>query len=210
MMLVVGVVLALCGCGDSVTRRSNVSASKDTGTVKRESRDPSATNPTALRAYLRAWEASYSRWVGDLQSDGDEDVNLSATPDASWPRAQRVYGDAATAFRRRERRLTAIPTPMALRFANEAYIDAVGRQVARLQEVSDAYGGTDPYALNRALQAVGQSNWEFDEDGARWERAVIAACRASGVKIPRIVRKQFISNGRRTAKARVPLLPGQG
>jgi hypothetical protein len=209
-MLVVGIVLALCGCGDSVTSRSNVPAEKDSITVERGSGGFTATNPSALRAYLRAWEASWSRWVGDLQSDGDEDVNLSATPDASWPRAQRVYGDAATAYQRRERRLTAIPTPMAMQAANEAYIDAVRRQVARLQEVSDAYGGTDPYALNRALQAVGQSNMEFDQDGARWERAVIAAWRASGVKIPKIVRKQFISNGHRTAKARVPLVEGLG
>lgn len=45
---------------------------------------------------------------------------------------------------------------------------------------------------------LGSSNLEADQDGAKWERAVIAACKASGVGVPKIVRRKYISNGQRT------------
>jgi hypothetical protein len=86
-----------------------------------------------------------------------------------------------------------------MRRANDAYIAAVRRQAARSEDLADSFAGTDPAAEERALEAWERSQGQFDQDGAQWERAVIAACRASGVKIPRIVRKQFISNGSRTA-----------
>lgn len=70
--------------------------------------------------------------------------------------------------------------------------------MSRLQDVSDAFAGNDPSALNRALMALGSSNVEADQDGAKWERAVITACKASGVVVPRIVRLEFISNEQRT------------
>jgi hypothetical protein len=44
--------------------------------------------------------------------------------------------------------------------------------------------------MERALQALQRSQMEFDQDGAQWERAVIAACKASGVKVPKIVRHE--------------------
>jgi hypothetical protein len=48
------------------------------------------------------------------------------------------------------------------------------------------------------LEALEGSQMEFDFDGARWERAVIAACQASSVEIPEIVREELVSNGHRT------------
>jgi hypothetical protein len=197
-LLLSAISLGLCGCGSS-SETGKSSARALTNTVDLHEIDaPTRTEPTALRAYLRAWEASWARWVRDLQRDGDDDVALSATPDASWNRAQRVYGDAALAYRQEERRLTAIRTPLTMRVASEAYIDAVRRQATRLQAVSDAYGGTDADALYRAEQALQLSQMQFDQDGAQWERAVIAACKASSVDVPKIVRLEHLSNGQRT------------
>jgi hypothetical protein len=85
-----------------------------------------------------------------------------------------------------------------MRAASEAYIDAVRRQATRLQAVSDAYGGNDADALYRAEQALQLSQMQFDQDGAQWERAVIAACKASGVDVTKIVRLELLSNGQRT------------
>jgi hypothetical protein len=42
---------------------------------------------------------------------------------------------------------------------------------------------------------------KFDLDGARWEQAVISACKASRAEVPEIVRLELISNRQRT-KAR--------
>jgi hypothetical protein len=67
---------------------------------------------------------------------------------------------------------------------------AVRRQAARFQKHPDAFAGTDPGTMERALQALQRSQMEFDQDGAQWERAVIAACKASGVKVPKIVRHE--------------------
>ena len=39
----------------------------------------------------------------------------------------------------------------------------------------------------------------FDQDGARWERAVIAACKDARVRVPKIIRREYISNGQRAA-----------
>jgi hypothetical protein len=85
-----------------------------------------------------------------------------------------------------------------MRSANDAYRASLRRQESRMQDVSDAFAGSDPFALDRALMALQISNGEADLDGAKWERAVIAACKASGVPVPRIVRLEFISNGQRT------------
>jgi hypothetical protein len=57
--------------------------------------------------------------------------------------------------------------------------------------------------MERALEALGMSQMEFDLDGARWERAVITACKASGAEVPEIVRIELISNHHRT-KVRRP------
>jgi hypothetical protein len=84
IMLLVGIVLALCGCGDNVTRRSNVSAAKGTSTVEPGSSGLPASNPTALRAYLRGWEESWQRRGEEIwRITGGENLDFSATPDAT-------------------------------------------------------------------------------------------------------------------------------
>jgi hypothetical protein len=86
-----------------------------------------------------------------------------------------------------------------MRNAHAAYLTAVRRQAARFQALVDAFGGTDPYAMERALEALEASQMKFDLDGARWEESVITACKASGMVVPKIVRLQLVSNGNRTA-----------
>jgi hypothetical protein len=88
-----------------------------------------------------------------------------------------------------------------MREAHGAYLVAVRRQAA--QALADAFGGSDPQAMEHALEALEASQMEFDVDGARWEKAVIAACKASGVEGPQIVRLQLISNGQRRNHSRV-------
>jgi hypothetical protein len=83
--------------------------------------------------------------------------------------------------------------------AAAAYLAAVRRQGMRFQRLADAFAGTDPAEMERALEALEGSQMQFDLDGARWERAVIAACRATGVDIPEIVREKYVSNGQRTS-----------
>jgi hypothetical protein len=85
-----------------------------------------------------------------------------------------------------------------MRRAHDAYLAAVRRQAARFQTLADAFGGSDPQAMERALEALQLSQMKFDLDGAGWEKAVITACRASGVEVPQIVRLRPISNGQRT------------
>jgi hypothetical protein len=65
--------------------------------------------------------------------------------------------------------------------------------------VADAFAGTDSGTMQQALEALQRSQLEFDLDGARWERAVVAACRASGAKNPEDSPQEYISNGQRTA-----------
>lgn len=195
--LVLSISLVLCGCASKTTSKPKAPVVERISEV-----DPSApAAPRALRRYLREWEAAWSRWRADLAPRTEAEDNApvyNPMPDASWKAMHRLYGRAATAFRRRERRLAVIPTPLAMRVANDAYRASLRRQVSRLQDVSDAFAGNDPSALNRALMALGSSNVEADQDGAKWERAVITACKASGVAVPRIVRLEFISNGQRT------------
>jgi hypothetical protein len=61
----------------------------------------------------------------------------------------------------------------------------------------DAFGGNDPQAMERALEALQTSQMKFDLDGAQWEQAVITACNASGTQVPGSVRLELISNGQR-------------
>ena len=68
----------------------------------------------------------------------------------------------------------------------------------RFQTLADAFGGNDPQAMERALEALQTSQLKFDLDGAQWEKAVIAACNASGTQVPESVRLELISNGQRT------------
>jgi hypothetical protein len=196
-LLLLSISLVLCGCASKTTGKPSDPVVERISEV-----DPSVpATPRALRRYLREWEAAWSRWRADLAPRTEAEDNApvyNPTPDASWKAMQRLYGRAAMAYRRRERRLAAIRTPLAMRAANDAYRAALRRQESRLQDVSDAFDGIDPSALNRALMALGSSNVEADQDGAKWERAVIAACKASGVPVPRIVRLEFISNGQRT------------
>jgi hypothetical protein len=157
------------------------------------------TRPMGLRAYLRAWETSWRSWTSDLdRTDGDA-LDFSDTPDSSWPRAQRTYEKAAAAYGKQERRLAALSPPGVMRRANVAYVGAVRRQATRFQRLADAFAGSDPAEMEQALEALEGSQMQFDIDGARWERAVIAACRATGVDIPEIVQKKYISNGQRTS-----------
>jgi uncharacterized protein YceK len=196
--LLIAISLVLSGCASSTTHNSSGPVAKDSSTVDTST---TGTSPAALRRYLREWEAAWSRWTVDIAPKTDAEDNApvyNPTPDASWKPMHRLYGRAATAYRRRERRLAAIPTPLAMRSANDAYMAAVRRQVSRLQNVSDEFAGSDPSALDRALMALGSSQTEFDSDGARWESAVITACKASGVGVPKIVRRKYISNGQRT------------
>jgi hypothetical protein len=195
--VLLSISLVLCGCASETTSKPEAPGVEHISEV-----DPSApATPRALRMYLREWEAAWSRSTADLAPRNEAEDNApvyNPTPDASWRAMHRLYGRAATAYRRRERRLAVIHTPLAMRSANDAYRAALRRQVSRLQDVSDAFAGSDPSALNRALMAFGNSNLEADQDGAMWERAVIAACKASGVQVPKIVRREYISNGRRT------------
>lgn len=155
--------------------------------------------PRELRKYLSAWEASWRRLVGELQSGEDEGaLGFSSTPDASWERAQRLYDAAATVFRNDVRRLDALVPPAAMRNVHDAYLAAVRRQATRFQTLADAFGGSDPQAMERALDSLQTSQMQFDLDGAAWEQAVITACKASGVEVPEIVRLQLISNHQRT------------
>jgi hypothetical protein len=156
-------------------------------------------SPRELRKYLSAWEASWRRLVGDLQGGEDDGaLGFSPTPDASWERARRLYEGAATAYRHDGRRLAVLAPPSAMRRAHYAFLAAVRRQAARFQSLADAFGGSDPQAMERALEALEMSQMKFDLDGAGWEKAVITACRASGVEVPQIVRLRLISNGQRT------------
>jgi hypothetical protein len=195
-LLLLSISLVLCGCASKTTGKPSDPVVERISEV-----DPSVpATPRALRRYLREWEAAWSRWTVDIAPRTEAEDNApvyNPTPDASWKAMHRLYGRAATAYRRRERRLAAIPTPLAMRGANDAYRAALRRQESRMQDVSDAFAGSDPSALNRALMALQSS--QADQDGARWERAVIAACTASGVPVPRIVRLEFISNGQRTS-----------
>jgi len=197
-LLLLSISLMLCGCASQATGKPSDPVVERISEV-----DPSVpATPWALRRYLREWEAAWSRWRADLAPRTEAEDNApvyNPTPDASWKAMLRLYGRAAMAYRRRERRLAAIRTPLAMRAANDAHRAALRRQGSRLQDVSDAFDGIDPSALNRALMALQRSNVEADQDGAKWERAVIAACKASGVPIPRIVRLEFISNGQRTS-----------
>ena len=201
-LLLLSISLVLCGCASKTTGKPTEPVVERIGEV-----DPSVpATPRALRRslrrYLREWEAAWSRWRADLAPRTEAEDNApvyNPTPDASWKAMQRLYGRAAMAYRRRERRLAAIPTPLAMRAANDAYRAALRRQESRLQDVSDAFGGIAPSALNRALMALQSSNVEADQDGAQWERAVITACKASGVAVPNIVRREYISNGQRTS-----------
>jgi hypothetical protein len=154
--------------------------------------------PRELRAYLSAWEASRGRLGADLQRGGEDALGFSSTPDASWERARRLYEGAASAFREDGRRLLALAPPSPMRKAHDAYLAAVRRQAARFQMLADAFGGSDPHKMERALFALQASQMKFDLDGAEWEQAVIAACKASGVAVPEIVRLELISNGQRT------------
>ena len=88
-----------------------------------------------------------------------------------------------------------------MRAAHARYVAAVDRQERSFQALADAFGGTDPQAMEAAFEALEASQMTFDLDGARWERAVIAACKARGVRVPEIVRRELISNGRRTSNS---------
>jgi hypothetical protein len=199
MVLLAGFLLAACGCGGTASRKSDVPATK-VSAVERQSGDFAATNPAALRAYLRTWEESWRRRGDDIWriTGDDEGVDFSATRDSSWPRWQRIYEETASAFRNHERRLAALATPPPMRPAHDAYTAAVHREATRFQEIADALAGTDPATLNRAEMALQDSQMQFDYDGAHWESAVIPACRASGVSVPEFVRRKYISNGHRS------------
>jgi hypothetical protein len=85
-----------------------------------------------------------------------------------------------------------------MRKAHDAYLAAIRRQRARFQSLAHAFGGNDPQAMGRALEALQTSQMKLDLDGAQWENAVIAACSASGNRVPEIVRLELISNHQRT------------
>ena len=195
MTLAAGFLLAVCGCGGSATHTPN------TTSVKAGTRETASdTGPAALRAYLRAWEESWRRRGNDIsRSTGDDaDVDFSAAPDSTWPRWRRIFEETASAFRKNDRGLAALAAPPAMRSAHEAYRAAVRREAARFQDLADALAGTEPETVSRAETALSGSQIEFDYDGAKWESAVIAACRAGGVRVPQFVRRKYISNGHRT------------
>src|SRR5439155_6038376 len=197
VLAVVGVLSGCGGAGNSVRSDSpavQVNKAADEVSSRRISRRD-------LRVYLSAWEASWRRLGNDLESGDEGALGFSATPDASWERARRLYDGAATAYRHDGRRLIALAPPTAMRKGHDAYLAAIRRQAARFQTLADAFGGTDPQARERALDAVQMSQMKFDQDGSRWERAVITACKASGAEVPEIVRLELISNHQRT-KAR--------
>lgn len=199
MVLIGGCLLAVCGCGGSATHTANVRPPKVSEPAT-EPGDYANTNPAALRAYLRAWGQSRQRlWDDIARITGNEDgVDFSPTRDSSWPRWQRIYEKTAIAFRNDERRLSALATPPPMRPAHDTYTKAVQREAMRFQDMADALSGTDPETLNRADMALQNSQAQFDYDGAHWETAVIAACHASGVRVPEFVRLKLVSNGHRT------------
>ena len=194
MPVLVVSALAVCGCGSSAPDKADAPRARAGGGAAR-------TTPTntrrALHAYLRVWETSWWHLGSDL-GGGDEDAEFSDTPDASWDRARRYYESAATAYRHAKRRLSALRPPRSMRAAHHEYLAAVGRQEARFQTLADAFAGTDPYALERALEALERSQLRFDFDGVRWEQAVVSACKAARVAVPEIVRRELVSNGQRT------------
>jgi hypothetical protein len=191
----VGVLSGCAGAGNSV--RSDGPPVEDSKADDETSSMP--INPRELREYLSGWEASWRRRVGDLEGGDEGALGFSSTPDASWERARRYYDEAVAAYRDQARRLVALAPPAAMREAHDAYLAAVRRQAARFEMVADSLRGSDPFALERALEALSASQMEFDLDGAAWEEAVIRACKASGVEVPEIVGLGFISNGHRTA-----------
>lgn len=196
VLAVVGVLSGCGGAGNSVRSDSPpVQVNKPADEVSRR------ISPRDLRLYLSAWEASWRRLANDLESGDEGALGFSATPDASWERARRLYDGAATAYRHDGRRLIALAPPTAMRKGHDAYLAAIRRQAARFRALADAFGGSDPQAMERALEALQWSQMRFDLDGARWEQAVITACKASGVEVPEIVRLELISNHQRT-KAR--------
>ena len=188
-------LIVVCGCGSSAphTPARSTLTSKSPGPISSRK-----ASPHALRAYVRDWETSWRRLGSDLGRGGDGDDAFSDTPDASWEAARRSYELAATAYRHDERRLGKLVPPPAMRGAHDAYVAAVRRQEMRFQTLADAFGGTDPQAMEQALEALEASQLKFDRDGAQWERGVIAACKATGVRIPRFVRLELVSNGQRT------------
>jgi hypothetical protein len=197
MVLVLAVVGVLSGCGGAGNSvRSDSPPVEVSKTADEVISGP--IRPRQLREYLSAWEASWQRLVGDLESGDEGALGFSSTPDASWERARRLYDGAATAFRHDGSRLAAIAPPPAMRKAHNAYLAAVRRQAARFQTLADTFGGSDPQAMESALGALQTSQMKFDLDGADWERAVITACKASGAEVPEIVRLQLISNHQRT------------
>lgn len=194
MPILVMSALAVCGCGSSAPDKADAPPPR---AGKEAAPTPAPNARRALRAYLRAWEPS--RW--DLGSDlgsSDVDAEFSYTPDASWDRARRYYEGAATAYRHTKQLLSALRPPRPMRAAHEGYVAAVGRQQARFQALADAFAGTDPYAMERALEALERSQLKFDLDGARWEQAVVSACKAGRVAVPEFVRRELVSNGQRT------------
>jgi hypothetical protein len=197
VLAVVGVLSGCAGAGNSA--RSHSPAVQ----VEQAAEEVSSRkiSPRDLRVYLSAWEASWRRLGNDLEAGDEGALGFSSTPDASWERARRLYDGAATAYRHDGRRLIALAPPTAMRGAHDAYLAAIRRQAARFQTLADTFGGSDPQAMERALEALEMSQMEFDLDGARWERAVITACKASGAEVPEIVRIELISNHHRT-KAR--------
>jgi hypothetical protein len=195
--VLLSVLVLGCGCGSSAPHTGPPSP---TATAS-DAASPASATPQALRPYLEAWEASWRRTGDDLGRLNDDDLAFSDTPDASWDVARRDYDLAATAYRHDRRRLAALAAPSSMRAAHERYVAAVERQERRFQALADAFGGTDPQAMEAALEALEASQMKFDLDGARWERAVIAACKAGGVRVPEFVRRELISNGRRTSNS---------
>jgi hypothetical protein len=195
--VLLSVLVLGCGCGSSV---SHTGATSATATAS-ETASPASATAQALRPYLEAWEASWRRRGIDLGRSNDDDAAFGDTPDASWDVARRDYDLAAAAYRHDRRRLAALTPPSSMRAAHERYVAAVERQERRFQALADAFGGTDPQAMEAALEALEASQMKFDLDGARWERAVIAACKADGVRVPEFVRRELISNGRRTSNS---------
>jgi hypothetical protein len=185
----------MCGCSSAAGRESSPPTDA-TGALATSA--PSGARAEALRRYLRSWEAGWRLRVAELASGGDDVPAFGDTPDSSWSRAELYYEHAASVYRRSEHRLRGISPPVALRHANDAYVAAVERQATRFHTLANAFGGSDPIAMERALEALERSQLQFDQDGAAWERAVIAACLAGGVRIPTIVAREYISNGQRS------------
>jgi hypothetical protein len=195
--VLLSVLVLGCGCGSSA---QHTGAASPTATAS-DTASPASAAPPALRPYLEAWEASWRRTGIDLGRLNDDDAAFSDTPDASWDVARRDYDIAAAAYRHDRRRLAALAAPPSMRAAHARYVAAVERQERRFQALADAFGGTDPQAMEAALEALEASQMEFDRDGVRWEKAVVAACKARGVRLPEIVRRELISAGRRTSNS---------